>query len=412
MRAVIEGYDWGPGVRGVILDLGQAVKPEGITAACFAPVEETRETVDYTNITGPHRVEKNLRPVTDAFLCAEDGRRVGGPSRYLCLAMDCSPTTGAPFCYDFVGGHNHWCCPYELKAALNTGAALETVSGEKLTALPEQGPIDHAQAVVLQMEPFANDSFTGTDGRTLQYAYYAPEGEKLPLFIWLHGAGEGGNDPAITLLGNKVTPLAEEPFQKALGGAAYVLCPQTETFWLQYKEDGSWQDNPGTASIFTHTLKEFLDAFVAAHPAIDRDRILVGGCSNGGYMTLNMVLEYPDFFAAAVPICEAYRDSGISDAQLERVKQVPLWFIYAENDTIVPPDAFEVPTLARLHRMGADIHTSIFPDVHDTSGKYNGPDGKPWQYLGHWSWLYFFNNECTDDATGENLWDWLGKQHR
>lgn len=128
-------------------------------------------------------------------------------------------------------------------------------------------------------------------------------------------------------------------------------------------------------------------------PAIDRDRILVGGCSNGGYMALNMMLEYPDLFAAGVPICEAYRDSGIPDAQLERVKQLPLWFVYAENDPIVPPEDYAVPTLARLHRMGANVRTSIFPDVHDTSGRYNGPDGKPWQYVGHWSWLYFFNNE-------------------
>ncbi|WP_327010410.1 prolyl oligopeptidase family serine peptidase [Dactylosporangium sp. NBC_01737] len=38
------------------------------------------------------------------------------------------------------------------------------------------------------------------------------------------------------------------------------------------------------------------------HP-IDRDRILVAGCSNGGYMSLKMTAIDPDLFAASVPIC-------------------------------------------------------------------------------------------------------------
>ena len=197
-----------------------------------------------------------------------------------------------------------------------------------------------------------------------------------------------------------------------MGGKAYVLAPQTPTFWLQYNEQGDWQGNPGMPSVYTATLKELIDNFVAEHPAIDKNRIVIGGCSNGGYMTMNMVLQYPDYFAAAYPICEAYKDSGITDEQLNNIKNIPLWFVYAKNDTIVPPEDYEIPTIARLKAIGANLHTSIFEDVHDTSGKYKGEDGTPYQYMGHWSWLYFFNNECTDDTTGENLWSWLGKQSK
>ncbi len=56
--------------------------------------------------------------------------------------------------------------------------------------------------------------------------------------------------------------------------------------------------------------------------------------------------------------------------------------------------------------------TGIFADVHDTSGMYKNEDGTPYQYTGHWSWPYFFNNECVDDTTGENLWTWLGRQSK
>ena len=228
--------------------------------------------------------------------------------------------------------------------------------------------------------------------------------------IWLHGAGEGGADARIALLGNKVAALIGQEFQSALGGA-YVLAPQTPGFWMEYDEEGHWQDNPGTASVYTKALRELIQAFVDKF-TVDADRILIGGCSNGGYMTMNMVLQYPDVFAAAYPICEAYRDSGITDKQLEGIRNLPIWFTYAQNDTVVPPADYEAPTIERLRAINPNLRTSVFADVHDTSGLYTNEDGTPYQYQGHWSWFYFFNNECVDDTTGENLWAWLGKQHK
>ena len=136
------------------------------------------------------------------------------------------------------------------------------------------------------------------------------------------------------------------------------------------------------------------------------------GKANGGYMTMNMVLQYPDVFAAAYPICEAYKDSGITDKQLEGIRNLPIWFTYAQNDTVVPPADYEAPTIERLRAINPNLRTSVFADVHDTSGLYTNEDGTPYQYQGHWSWFYFFNNECVDDTTGENLWAWLGKQHK
>ena len=67
--------------------------------------------------------------------------------------------------------------------------------------------------------------------------------------------------------------LAEE-FQKIMGGA-YVLAPQCPTFWMQYKEEGDWMDNPGTDSVFLPTLKELIDDYVASHENIDADRIIM-----------------------------------------------------------------------------------------------------------------------------------------
>ena len=311
---------------------------------------------------------------------------------------------------------------------LTEGSALKLSNGTPVTTLEVDPSIDlfvryggtkadaeanrNAQFTMPQLEGVDfSGVFTGADGRILRYASFIPaeDGETHPLVIWLHGAGEGGEDPTIPLLGNKVSALYGEDFQAVMGGA-FVLTPQTPDFWLVYNENGDWQDNPGVSSLYNATLKELIDAYVADHGAIDPDRIYIGGCSNGGFMTMDMILSYPDFFAAAYPICEAYRDSGITNEQLAAIKTLPVWFVYAENDDTVLPDVFEAPTIQRLRDLGANVHTSIFPDVHDTSGLYTDENGAPYQYMGHWSWLYFFNNECQED--GVNLRQWLAEQRR
>ncbi|MFQ7171241.1 MAG: hypothetical protein ACLRQF_03510 [Thomasclavelia ramosa] len=38
-------------------------------------------------------------------------------------------------------------------------------------------------------------------------------------------------------------------------------------------------------------------------------------------MTMRLILDYPDYFAAAIPICEALPDDVISDQQLSEIKR-------------------------------------------------------------------------------------------
>lgn len=330
----------------------------------------------------------------------------------IALEMAYAPSTGSPFCYGLMTSVNTYCDPYELTVSLTEGSTLTAEDGSKITGLSVKKKIDLSAAIIPQLEGVdLSGSYTGTDGKTLTYASYAPadDGARHPLVIWLHGAGEGGTDASIPVLGNKVTALYGEEFQSIMGGA-YVLSPQTDGFWLAYQEKGKWDDNPGTDSIYLSTLMELIEHYVDTHEDIDTDRIYLGGCSNGGFMTMDLIFHYPDYFAAAYPICEAYLDEGITDAQLEGIKDLPIWFVYALNDETVDPETHEIPTVSRLKAIGADVHTSVFDDVHDTSGLYTEDDGNPYQYQGHWSWLYFFNNECQENDV--SLWDWLSEQHK
>ena len=53
---------------------------------------------------------------------------------------------------------------------------------------------------------------------------------------------------------------------------------------------------------------------------------------------------------------------------------------------------------------------STFDHVIDTSGKYNDDKGNPYQYNGHWSWIYFDNNEAKCDESHQLVWQWIKEQ--
>lgn len=244
---------------------------------------------------------------------------------------------------------------------------------------------------------------------SMKYAYYEPDDDKKsPLIIWLHGVGEGGRDTTITTLGNRVGALIEDKIQNKFGGA-YVLVPQSPTMWMDCTGNAEYT-NDGKA-IYTKSLFNLIKYYVDSNERIDRNRIYIGGCSNGGYMTIKMLFQDPEYFAAAYPICEAYNDSWISDEEITSIKNVPIWFTYAKNDRGVDPNENSKATIDRLIKAGnVNLHKSVFDSVVDTSGLYKDEEGNPYEYPGHFSWIYVFNDECKEGK--ESLWSWLAKQSK
>ena len=127
----------------------------------------------------------------------------------------------------------------------------------------------------------------------------------------------------------------------------------------------------------------------------------------GGFMTMNMILNYPDYFAAAYFAAEAYSDEYISDEQIQSIKHIPMWFIHAEQDPTVNISTHTNATYKRLQDAGAsDLHYSHYDKVVDTSRKYD-VDGAQYEYDAHWSWVYLFNDECKDGS--DTVFTWLAK---
>ena len=247
--------------------------------------------------------------------------------------------------------------------------------------------------------------------------------DRIPLVIWLHGAGEGGSDPTVAYTGNKVVGLSGSDIQNKLGGAAYVLAPQSPTMWMDAGLDRSDPNfmNSGKSK-YSDALMACIKEFIDAHPDIDRDRIYLGGCSNGGFMTMRLIIDNPDFFAAAYPVCEALWDNNISDEDIEKIKNIPIWFVHSANDGTVVPERSVLPTYKRLKEAGGkNIHASYFDRIVDQSGLFKDEQGRPFEYYGHFSWVHVYNDFCIYDMDGtrvfENgmpvsLWQWIALQHK
>jgi len=403
---IIHGYDWGPGVDKLVLHLEKEVAANKIKPEEFK-VATTTMGLKWTS--WPPKLEEvsGYREITAAYACDEAGNKVDGKSKLIALDLSVHPDNAFsnPFLYgsDMM---NHWQELYDVK--------IENEKlGLKITKFNKRICPEADQFVI---------SENTADGITLHYASWEPpkaaksSNGKIPLIIWLHGMGEGGNDPYITLLGNKVVNLITDDVQKNFTDGAYVLAPQVNGFWMQSIDEAPgtslWIDKPDVnpLSKYTKSLFALIDTYVKNNPKIDANRIYIGGCSNGGYMTMNMLLNYPDYFAAAYPVCQAYPDAKIDDEKLAILAKQPIWFTQAKNDTTVNPPMFTVETFKRLQAVGAaDVHFSFWDRVTDQTGNFK-KGGKPYDYNGHFSWIYTLNNECVEN--GVSIFEWLAKHSK
>ncbi len=349
---------------------------------------------------------------------------------YLALGLEKSSARGI----GLAKGNGVWRDEYSVKVGLKPGKVLK-LGKQKYTAIACE--TDKALKDFLsEADYFNKGTFTGkATGQvgdiTLTYASYEPwslkgDGKKNPLIIWLHGGGEGGVDVSITLLGNEVVSLIRPQIQSHFtteggAGGAYVLSVQCPTMWMGTVKGFGHGEYP---SLYSDVLKSCIDYYVGLNPDVDRSRIYLGGCSNGGYMTVNMLLRYPRYFAAAYPTCEAYMDQYISDVQIQQLAEENIWIVQSYDDTTVDPKTHCIPTFQRLVKAGAkNVWMSMFENVQ-------GIDNPGQKLMGHFSWCYVFNDAVThsqEQSEGEvkpsndgggsvapqghaNLFDWMNAQ--
>lgn len=379
---VVEGFDWGPMVNKVIVGLDAPAKT--VDLADYSVVAERSHSCAEV----PAAAAKGSRTVVFAYVSDSKGNRVeeGTFATLILFVAPNSPISSAlQYSQKAPCRGNQW---VNYKLTVTNTKTNQVWNKEKGRIMPIGDDFD------------LKGKFEYETGKSLTYAHFTPKktAAKAPLIIWLHGGGEGGTDPSIALMGNKAFNYASPEIQKYFGGA-YVLVPQTPGAWMHDK-DGKMQSGNGE-DVYNVGLLALIKDFVNTHPGIDKKRIYVGGCSNGGYMSLKLLLKDPSYFAAAYISALAYQSQYITDAQINSIKNIPIWFMQSKDDKVTDPVTTAIPVYERLKKAGAkNVHFSFYDHVIDLSGMYGGAN---YYFNGHWSWIYSHANQAHTEYDGSEV---------
>lgn len=205
---------------------------------------------------------------------------------------------------------------------------------------------------------------TATIKNDLNYLIYTPEGyetssETYPLVVWLHGGDQGGSD---------IEKVRSSGLPKLIADGKQfpflVLSPQNPSEELLYPIE---------------KVKSALDEVIAKH-RVDPTRIYVVGYSRGGFGAWALAEQFPETFAAAVPIA-----GGGNRHYLNRTNEkAAFWVFHGTNDDVIPLSD-SVIMYERLKALKRDAKLTVLEGV-DHSGVE----------------LATLNNP--------ELWDWLLKQ--
>jgi poly(3-hydroxybutyrate) depolymerase len=205
-----------------------------------------------------------------------------------------------------------------------------------------------------------------TDQGDRKYTVYVPEGydgsRTFPVILFLHGAGERGEDGIVTAQ----VGIGPAIYNRPGGIPALVVFPQARRTWSAGSTDS------------IAALKA-LDDVMGAYKT-DPKRVILTGLSMGGHGSWDLATAVPDRFAAVVPIC----GPGETEAA-DRLKALPIWTFCGDADrdeTVLNLRAM----VEALRREGAPARLT----------EYRG--------VGHNSWDRAYNNP--------ELIDWMLAQHR
>lgn len=221
-----------------------------------------------------------------------------------------------------------------------------------------------------------------SSGDSLQYRFLFPDNDptrKYPLVIFLHGSGERGNDNNAQLKWGVMNFATDENMKKY---PAFVIAPQCPTgmSWANTTRGKNGeivlQNTPSkTMQLLMELIRDVIKKY-----QVDTNRIYITGLSMGGYGTFDALERYPNFFAAAVPVC------GSGDVtRAASIAHIPIWMFGGANDPSVNPNLL-YDMVNALIKAGAHPGFTEYPNV------------------GHFSWIAAYNDSM--------MMEWLFSQRK
>jgi predicted peptidase len=192
---------------------------------------------------------------------------------------------------------------------------------------------------------------------SLPKGYEAEAEKKWPLIVFLHGAGERGEDvQKVGVHGppKRVREGADLPF--------LIASPQCPT--------GEWWTEQPVLELIDHLEKTL---------RVDASRIYLTGLSMGGYGTWHFATLAPHRFAAIAPVC-----GGGVPYRMREIPHLPVWAFHGAKDTVVIPDESERLVEALKKNGNKTVKFTVYPEAaHDSwTETYQNPELYEW-FLSH-----------------------------
>lgn len=164
--------------------------------------------------------------------------------------------------------------------------------------------------------------------------------EKYPLIVFLHGAGERGDN--LELLKCYCVPklfTADNDYQGLRTFTVSPQCPQEHT-WIDFKNE----------------IFDLIDEICEKYP-IDKKRISLCGISMGGFGTWELALTASHRFYKIAPLC-----GGGMNWRAWYVKDIPIRVYHGRKDDIVPLSQSEA-MVNSVRLQGGNVEFTIYDDL-------------------------------------------------
>mgnify|MGYP001216888130 CR=1 FL=1 len=193
---------------------------------------------------------------------------------------------------------------------------------------------------------------------TLKYRILKPldydSNKKYPVHLFLHGAGERGNDNQKQLVHGSKLFLNLENRKKYKSWVIFPQCP-IDDWWGNKKRYPEFKGN--AIGLVIKLMESMLNS-----KNVDDNRIYVSGLSMGGMGTFEILSQKPNMFAAATPIC----GSGELNNVEKYAKKVPIWIFHGALDKVVLPSK-SLQIAEKIIEEGGNPRVTIYESVYHDS---------------------------------------------
>lgn len=146
------------------------------------------------------------------------------------------------------------------------------------------------------------------------------EDKVYPMIIFLHGSGDGGSDNSSHMYRSLI-----ESVKKYVNEDVYVFMPQAID---DYNWSRAYKNDETMDKLYNECLDKLLEQF-----PIDTSRVYLTGMSMGGNGAFYQAYNYPEKYAAVMPVCGFFPEEDFDD--LNKIKDMPIYLGHSKTDKAV-----------------------------------------------------------------------------